>query len=58
MFFFDNRREVKITIRDEWGEVHDVVIPGMTHRAPRLTDQELADALGTSQVTVETHRRD
>ena len=60
MFFFDNRKEVirTIKIRDEWGVLHDVEVYGMTRGTPRLTDKELAEQLCTSQVTVETHRRD
>ena len=45
-----------IKIRDEWGELHDVEV-GMTQK-PRLSNQDLADALEVSKTTVITHRRD
>lgn len=55
MFFFDNRKEVTIKIRDEWGVLREVTFKRDTSY---LTDEELAEQLCTSQVTVETHRRD
>jgi hypothetical protein len=59
MFLFDNRKskEVRVvTIRDEWGQMHDAEVGTTQH--PRLSDQELADALGVGLITVLTHRRD
>ena len=57
MFFWDKkRRYVTIKMRDEWGVLHDVEVD-TTQGTPHLTDQELADQLGTSKITVETHRR-
>lgn len=56
MFFLDTKKEVRvIKIRDEWGVLHEVTI---RRDASYLTDKELAEALGTSRITVETHRRD
>jgi hypothetical protein len=58
MFFWDNkRRYVTIKMRDEWGVLHDVEV-GKTQDTPTLTDQELADELEVSKITVITHRRD
>lgn len=58
MFFWDNkRRYVTIKMRDEWGVLHDVEV-GKTRDTPTLTDQELADELEVSKITVVTHRRD
>ena len=56
MFFFDNRKEVTIKIRDEWGVLRKMCV--RPRDVPALTDKELAEQLRTSQVTVETHRRD
>ena len=57
MFLFF-KREVKrtIKIRDEWGQMRDVEVDMM--QDPRLSDQDLADALRVSLITVKSHRRD
>lgn len=57
MFFFNKNKEVNhiVTMRDEWGVLQEVEVKRDTLR---LTDQELADSMGTSLTTVETHRRD
>lgn len=59
MFLFW-KKEVTHTIkmRDEWGVLHDVEVNGTTQGTPTLTDEQLAEQLGTSKITVETHRRD
>ena len=61
MFFYQPKnKEIKtkqIKMRDEWGTLHHFE---MVRGVPFLTDQELADQLQVSliTVTVETHRRD
>ncbi len=57
MFLFFKRKEVRdIQIRDEWGQMRDVEVDMM--QQPRLSNQELADALEISKPTVIAHRRD
>lgn len=58
MFFYDKKREVSITIRDEWGVLHELVQADIERGTPQLTDEELAAALRCCVVTVKTHRRD
>ena len=56
MFLFDRkRRYVTIKIRNEWGVLQKVTLK---QDASHLTDQELADELEVSKITVITHRRD
>ena len=57
MFLFFKRGVKRtIKIRDEWGQMRDVEVDMM--QDPRLSDQDLADALRVSLITVKSHRRD
>lgn len=58
MFLFFNRtKEVQQqVIRNEWGVLRKVTVSRQD--APPLTDEQLAEALGTGLITVKTHRRD
>lgn len=59
MFFFNSKKGVQshsINIRDEWGVLRKEMVSRQD--TPRLSDQELADALQVGLITVLTHRKD
>ena len=54
MFLFFKKKEVQqqvITIRDEWGVLHTFP-KGLKGAPSSLTDQEIANQLGTTKITV------
>ena len=54
MFFFNNKKEVIVKIRDEWGRLQIFI----KQPSSRLTDDELAEQLQCSLATVKRERKD
>jgi len=56
-FYLGRKKEVRtktVKMRDEWGTLREYTL---LEGAPRITEKDLADALGVDLILVLTHRR-